>query len=539
MTRSAGQSFTPPLRQRPWQDSFTIDPKLSPLTSHADRRGRSPTNLLRCPASQIYFLILPFVFLTVNVVHAQAVPPGFQGNQLTLQVFDPLTLEIGGPYSTTVGAGGVQFDLGASDVPGISVVPVVIDVTNSNIAFDFSNTGAYSFFLNNSFNGYVFTTPDSAPPIAGVSVDSAGTSGFAFTSLSATAHQIFVNVAGQSFNTMSTAKLDVTFAQQQPPPPTVAIYFDGHDITNTVQNVVVGQEIYLQARYPMPSGTTVISQAWSVPPITTGGFLASRDSGVSDQANFTHEVADFFWVNPGSGRQIVFSYVLSDGTAGFAKTAFNVDGPTGVTVKMSLGDAQIYIDSDGIKNLSFGNPDLVPLSGITFTAAGQRPVGDLGSFLWVQLISKDDLLYLGPSQGVLCTDESGLDTEYPYRGTLGNDESYDSPYQELLNGEDIAAREFAARMYLMWDPVLPIGCTPPVSPNGLTTCTSIPVPIGYVDWGFRADALSDRITHEKTKSGWTALGLATPAKPEFIPQLVFPAWQRYVSDNHGSKCYSF
>lgn len=72
------------------------------------------------------------------------------------------------------------------------------------------------------------------------------------------------------------------------------------------------------------------------------------------------------------------------------------------------------------------------------------------------------------------------DNPEQYLNTL---ETEDSPAIPLSDDEGELQRNFAATMFVLWDPILPDGCIPATS-QAATQCSSIPVPIGSISWGF-------------------------------------------------------
>ncbi len=107
---------------------------------------------------------------------------------------------------------------------------------------------------------------------------------------------------------------------------------------------------------------------------------------------------------------------------------------------------------------------------------------------------------------------TGLDTGYPYStGTS----TQDSPTISLDSSKYVTeSRSFSADMYFLWDPVLPSNCSPGI------TCTSIPVPLGSVNWGFSGSA-------SYSAGSWT---LTTNSKvtPAWTPSSSYPKWNDYV-----------
>lgn len=266
--------------------------------------------------------------------------------------------------------------------------------------------------------------------------------------------------------------------------------------------------------------------------------MASQQTGVMVPTTLNNIDVRFYWIDAGPQRIVQFNYQLSNGTQGNAKTTFTVIGPTQTSVDISTGKILVFKDAEGLE-LGFGDYLDRSKVGIAFAASAALPSADNGTFLWVQIIKTDKDFLLYPHLFQACTSTPGLDTGFPYLTLGSSNMANDSPYLLLPIDARIVAREFSARMYLMWDPDLPSGCTPPLAPSGATNCSSIPVPIGYADWGFRAEAWNDRLTHQTTKYGWTPYGLLEPSTPFFVASQDFPEWTSYQSADGPISCVTY
>jgi hypothetical protein len=197
-----------------------------------------------------------------------------------------------------------------------------------------------------------------------------------------------------------------------------------------------------------------------------------------------------------------------------------------------------------------GNPTS-NINGITFTENSTSPgnaPGSNASFRWVQLLT-DKFQYLQPNQKQQCLSSgypnSALDNLYPYAtvpgsGTTTNDSPSGPTLGTRTPEESENARVFNATMYLMWNPALPSGCTPPTTwalhnlagTTYVTTpgqgCTSIPIPLGAVSWSTCADAINT-LNSAVGPSQWT-LGCEVPQSasngPAFNANSGFPQWQQ-------------
>ena len=315
----------------------------------------------------------------------------------------------------------------------------------------------------------------------------------------------------------SYSSYSISYTGQTCANPSLRILRDATDITDTTvgpprppQSVVVGQKIALTAS--LPTGAVLSpGQSWMVQGTTVGGFVVSfgrTSTGKVTEPDFTNASTIFYWTTPGT-YQVTLSCTLSNGQTEMVHALFAVDGPTSPSVMTSLGTVLI---SNIL--LGFGNP--AGVQGITFTSyVTHLPPSTDGAPLWVQLVDQLSIIstdFLGVQQSCLVSG-GVLDTRYPAQ--IGPDES-DSPgivglLQPLYAEVDFT---FMARMYLMWDPLLPTGCT-----TG-RDCTSIPVPLGFTSWGFSAVA-QQGLTHEWSSSG-------SGSASNFEAGTTYPEWNKVV-----------
>jgi glutamate dehydrogenase (NAD(P)+) len=73
-----------------------------------------------------------------------------------------------------------------------------------------------------------------------------------------------------------------------------------------------------------------------------------------------------------------------------------------------------------------------------------------------------------------------------------------------------------------WDPALPGGCTPG------STCTSIPVPLGNVNWNWSGDA-------SLVANNWTLVA-GNHNAPSFVSSVSYPVWSALVPFNGSLSC---
>jgi hypothetical protein len=304
----------------------------------------------------------------------------------------------------------------------------------------------------------------------------------------------------------------------------IRILWNGKDITNTTQSAVAGQQIALTAS--LPPGATLAKQLWSpwsVEGLTVGGFKIAPlvlfpRAGSPIKADFIRDSTSFYWIAPGY-FQVTLSATVSNSQPILAKAAFNIDGPALPKVIAETGHVAI---EDG-PVLSFGNAE----PGMAFKASAEVPTAVNGTFVWIQLINKDVVVLItqnGSSKTCNVAVETALDNTFPY---AYGDSTSDSPDWSFDSTDTRMTRTFTARMYLLWNPALPSGCTLPDTDLGQEgTCTSIPVPLGYVDWEFNGGAQA------KPSGKWTPFGpeCSKGCSSAFRPSTEYPLWTHYISN---------
>jgi hypothetical protein len=320
----------------------------------------------------------------------------------------------------------------------------------------------------------------------------------------------------------------------------------GGNIANGApQSFVVGQQVALVGC--APTNLTVSNQSWTSPSGTAiGGYNASASSGTITQFQQSSNPATtlFYWLDPGNSRTLTYTYWLKNGDSNSATVTFNVAAAPTVNVNIpttsitistvqdcNANALQILIFATNV-NGTYPAPGQTCLSnlsgtpGITFTGsvANPSPSGLAGTFLWVQLLpsitstQNDNINILGTSPastGRIVT-TAGLDKQYPASAGLS---SQDSPAGPISNDQELN-RIFTATMYLLWDPTLSAAgqstCRAAAPPNSASTCASIPVPIGYVSWGFAADVIQTLKNQVSTGTTWIFnCSSISPPSPSF------------------------
>jgi len=264
-----------------------------------------------------------------------------------------------------------------------------------------------------------------------------------------------------------------------PGPPQFTL--NGSVITDgATQTVFAGQRVSLSIA--APAGYSLASQTWSISNSSDaiGGYTASAAYGaVNAMPSLTQDAISFYFVNVNQTTETVkCHYVLQNGDPnGAAVTVtFNVQGPTGVSINaIQLTGVNIISPPIlfGTKTLNYpilqdGRPGY---AGIKFSAQSAS-LPALGIYQWVQLINHDNTSFI-TSVGRFINEPniSGnpeLDGSYPYfvtyTASAPNYTAADSPYMLLTPDYGEHERSFQATMNLMWDPMLPAGCSP-ATPN--------------------------------------------------------------------------
>lgn len=158
-------------------------------------------------------LILSALLATAFAGQAQATL-SLIGSNVSAGVYcctGPVPADLFTNIATAAVSTDVEFPLGSltSDKPGITVIPVNIDITSNQILATYE---AADTAFGGDFNGYVFTF-QGAPAITGVSINLAQTSlNLQSVTLGYTENSIRVSGAGLSFAAGDMVALDVSLA---------------------------------------------------------------------------------------------------------------------------------------------------------------------------------------------------------------------------------------------------------------------------------------------------------------------------------------
>lgn len=288
---------------------------------------------------------------------------------------------------------------------------------------------------------------------------------------------------------------------------------DGTDITHNDASpvkAVVGQRIELfGSAEGLAAGVTVAAQAWTIDGIAVGGYDVTRPTHQLQQARTNEPSVTFHWISPRSLSRTVlrarYTVQLSDGRSLSGHTAFSLVGPDVAPVAprhAALPMTRYASNPDRVALGSVNNPSD---AGIVVDHPAIAPPDEPGWSLWVQILAKDHVAQRGATTESVCDvgpDVLDLDQAFPTRyGRL-----WDSPAMPAAGNLSLA-RDFSARAYAMWQPMLP---------------GSIPVPLGYVDWSFTHIAVRDTPSEP-----WLARVYDYRASP-FQESLAFPQWTRVV-----------
>ena len=303
-------------------------------------------------------------------------------------------------------------------------------------------------------------------------------------------------------------------------PCALTITFDGNDVIGTTQAVVVGQRISLAAT--LSNGGTCESPSWSVEGDTVGGFKVSPSyelprMGAVIPTDFTQSSTTFYWVN-GGGFLVTASCALNGQTLS-SQVIFNVDTPDITNVFTSFGTINVTNDDPFCPGTCLKLGGSPSNRGVAFKV---EPANIAGHYQWLQLLDGCEIKrYRFKTLVERCLAQSGLDTSDPYR-SLSPDETEDNPGAQLMLPFTTESEVMSARMYLMWNRTLPSGCILPGAGIGAGTCTSISIPLGFVDWSWSGAA-----KYEPLRKEWELLDGASSTKASaFEPTTTFPTWTR-------------
>jgi hypothetical protein len=394
---------------------------------------------------------------------------------------------------------------------------------------------------NTSFGGFSLYTPEGLSGASGrLSVTSITVSGPPIPQISANGVQITGNLAHAAVG------LPVMLAASPAGQTSSWQLFNGSTAIPWAQVAVGGFETSKACPAEPPWPTTCCPQfvlasgtpAPNPPPTCTGQFTTLVGSNFS-----TPTAPTLFWTVPGR-YTVEYQYTLSTGQSGISAAVINVEGPTQSTVSTDV-EGSVTVTSlpsetdfllQGLKYMAstntiaaasdcMSNPPSVYCFGVSFTPFSVTfPSDYTGSYQWVQLI-KAKTLSTSTASGttsVVSSCPSGLlDNTYPYPDVLPDllpngkpqQTAYDGPFSAVKIPASVSTVTwtFTADMYLMWQATTDL-------PSGTSIVAStIPVPLGYVEWGFTATAM-------RNSSGGFSLSSYTRSIDGFVVSIIYPQW---------------
>ena len=274
----------------------------------------------------------------------------------------------------------------------------------------------------------------------------------------------------------------------------------GPNPTLTNPSAAVGQWIHLNTTpseatlEALPVPLTISNSTWDVEGTNVGGYAPSTGATAPTATVLTNSYLTTYWVYPDPSAQATYSYCaapsllqISEEQCSSAVTAtFDVSGPTGGTMSFTPFSPAVTISylttcidpqdgstwpggpwmyyATGVTGPACPGEANYPVVGITFNTPTGYANDSGGLYSLVQLIGSDTTTGESVSPTVV-----GLDGSYPY----GYPPDSDSPKVRLQPTAASVTRILSANMFLMWQS---------------NTTLSIPVPLGYQNWGFSGTA---------------------------------------------------
>jgi len=292
----------------------------------------------------------------------------------------------------------------------------------------------------------------------------------------------------------------------------VKIYLNGStNVTDTTQNVIVGQQINLSIHV---DGTTITPDhiQWSVPGNRIANYAASATSGtVTRLLNLQTSSLTFYWVDGGEARQVQMSCRIAG--AQFDKIAtFNVKRPT-AQIMTTTGTPDVFTPShgglQGLLSLAYGEPS-PGTPGIKFTKSVSFPQGFSGDIEWLQVVDQTTRTRTTNADVVEQRQGSGLlDIFYFYPSDTNG--TQDSPGVSLTTAYKAISVNDNFIMYLMF---VPTG----------TSGTPIYVPLRQVTWSWSGSAF-----RVGSSNNWVRNAVSNTANPQDADVTDCPQWSANLS----------
>lgn len=164
-----------------------------------------------------------------------------------------------------------------------------------------------------------------------------------------------------------------------------------------------------------------------------------------------------------------------------------------------------------------------------------------GNFIWVEIlkfVTNSQLVSTNFAFDPYPSANNQLDGIYPYPSPQNNVTS-DAPGRPLYSGFGEAAEKFDAIMYVLWDSAIPVAgqssctaawvdtSTTPYYTAHASNCSSIPVPLGSIEWKWSACAINSGAGASPSWFRYCGPGKLLAATPSD-----YPKWSScYVSSN--------
>jgi hypothetical protein len=333
-------------------------------------------------------------------------------------------------------------------------------------------------------------------------------------------------------------------AASTPLSPTRILFLDAStgktvDATQTMQSVVVGQQIQLRAD-PAGSGPWEVNDSegkparlvkeYTTPPIP----IAYQSSDAKSEALVTPvnlsgpARTSFYFVTPGaidpSIYSVIYHYTQSNGKPASAVAKFEVDGP-GATVTPSPTPGIFKpLQPEANANPTYSFP-------IKFQLTPIAAKSHKGNFFWTQLVDNMTETQVDARGITVAHKPVGLDNTFPYAGgdpsnhsflNCYNSDTGDAPGEHLTPGYFSFNEQASFRMYLMWE-------WQSSAPN------TIPVSLGFLPWSFEISLLMNGETPSIDPKGLNQfkVGAFIPILKNTEPEKDFPQWTS-VAVNEGN-----
>ena len=287
----------------------------------------------------------------------------------------------------------------------------------------------------------------------------------------------------------------------------------GASATNPNPTAVVGNPVNLTIQAAsIPTSVSHTSDTWTAGGTNIGAYTptaSSYDTGSVTATTLAGLSLNTYWVY--SGKKIPATYTYCAQISGSqycspaASAAFTVTGPPNLAMSgmgfsggLTIQDwtqvnaacitPGIYLVYGNIGiTYSGGKCSFSNTAGMTFEPSGSSTGG---TFFYVQAVTGGST-----SGSINCTNTPtpGLDTEYPYPFfKTGTSDAVDSPATPVNTSGASVSRSEQFAMYLMWTSSI---------------ASSIPVPIGFEDWGFSGSASCKSSCNAATS--WKAATIAS------------------------------